>query len=150
VRREKRDAVFLVVFLTGREKAVDPRKPRLLAMVRVKDHRHTVKLGNLVYMLGTGDATSNRSLVVGVVKGLSGNELSASLGKGNHDGSSILGSSLHARIDGVGSDNVDSWDGISVLLGVVEEVDEGLASNDAGLDRSRELSESLWWQCEGK
>jgi hypothetical protein len=143
VRREKRNAILFVVFLACRKKTIDPRKPRLLAMISVKNYWNTVQLGNLVYVLGTCDASSDGGHVVGVVDRLSGNELSTSLGEGNHDWPSILGGSLHARIDRVGADNVDSGDSISVLLGVVKKVDKSLTSDNTGLDRSRELSESL-------
>ena len=80
--------------------------------------------------------------VVGVVGGLSGNELTATLGEGDHDGSSVLFSGFHAGVDGVGSDNVDSWDGKSVLLGVVKKVIEGLPVTTPGLTEAGSLEKA--------
>lgn len=112
-------------------------------MISVQNHRHAVQGGDLVHMLRSGDGSSNRGSVVGVVDRLSADELSASLGESDHDGSSVFGSGLHTCVDGVGSDDVDSGDGVSILLGVLEKIFESLTSHNPGLDRSRELGKSL-------
>jgi hypothetical protein len=109
----------------------------------VQNDGHVVKLGNFTDVLGTDNASSNGGLVLIVGKGLSSNELTSSLGEGDHDGSSVLGSGLHTGVNGVGSHDVDSRHGESNLLGVVEKVDEGLSGDDTRFDGSRELGESL-------
>jgi hypothetical protein len=143
VRREEGFAVFLVVLLVGLEQGVEPRQPSLLAMVSVKNNRDTVKSSDLADVLGGGDASSNGGRVVFVGKRLSGDELSTSLGESHHDGTTVLGSGFHTGVDGVRTNNIDTWDGISGLLGRVKEVRKGLASNNTRLNRGRELSESL-------
>ena len=55
----------------------------------------------------------------------------------------VLGGGLHTGIDGVGSNNVNSWDGKSFLLGVLKQVDESRTSHDTRLHRGGKLSESL-------
>ena len=112
-------------------------------MIGVKDNGHIVELGDFSHMLGSGDATSNGRRVILVTEGFSSNELTSTLGEGYHDGTSILGSSLHAGIDGVGTDNVDTWNGESLLLGMLEKINEGLTGHNTRLDGSRELGEGL-------
>lgn len=113
VRAEKRVALLGEVLLGGRKESIDPREPRLLAMVGVEYNRDIVKLGNLVNVLGSSNGSGDGGLVSIVGEGLSGNELSSSLGKGDHDGSSVLSGGLHAGVDAVGTNNVDSRDGVS-------------------------------------
>lgn len=96
-----------------------------------------------MHVFGTGNGSSNGGLVILVVNGLTADKLSTSLGECNHDGPAVFGSGFHARIDGVGSDNVHSWDGVALRLGVVEEVGEGLSGNNSRLDGGGKLSECL-------
>jgi hypothetical protein len=144
VRREKRLSIELVEFFVGLDKTIHPRQPGLLAMVSVKNDRDSVECGNFVHVLGGRDASCNGSLVVGVVSCLSGNELTASLGECDHDGTSVLLGGFHARVDGIGSDNIDSGNGKSLLLGVVKKVNKRLSGDNTRLDRRRQLCESLW------
>lgn len=141
VGREEWLTVFGEVLLVGIHKTVHPWQPGLLAMVGVENDRDPVKSSDLSNVKSSGNGSSDRGLVVAVVSGLSGDELSSSLGESHHDGSAVLLGSFHAGIDGVGSNNVDSGDGETGLLSVVKEIDEGLSSDDAGLDRSWELGE---------
>jgi hypothetical protein len=143
VRREKRLSGHLEVFLRGSKKSINPGQPSLLAVIGVKDDRNSVKLGNLVNVLGSSNGSGNRCLVVVIVDGLSSNELSTSLGEGDNDGSSVLGCGLHTCIDRVGSNNVDSWNGIPVGLGIVKKINKSLSGNNTRLDSSRKLGESL-------
>mmetsp|Transcript_25669 Transcript_25669/g.47830 ORF Transcript_25669/g.47830 Transcript_25669/m.47830 type:complete len:355 (+) Transcript_25669:483-1547(+) len=143
VGREKRLSVDLVVFLVGGNQTVHPWQPCLLAVVSVEDDRNTVKCGNFVHMLGGSNASSNGGLVIGVVGGLSGNELTTSLGESDHDGASILGSGFHTGVDRVCSDNIHSRNGKACLLGVVKKVDEGLSSDNTRLDGSGQLGKGL-------
>ena len=144
VRGEEGLAGRLVVLLGGGKEAVDPGKPRLLAMVGVEDDGDAVEGGDLVDVLGGGDGTGDGGAVVGVVEGLTGDELSATLGEGDHDGTAVLGGGLHAGVDGVGADDVDSGDGVALLLGGIEKVDEGRAGHNTGLDGSGKLGEGLF------
>ena len=143
VRREKGLAVLVVVLLVGGHEAVNPGQPGLLAVVRVQYNRDSVQLGDFTDMLGTSNASSNGGVVVFVGERLSSNELTATLGEGDHDGSTVLGSGFHTRIDRVGSNNVDSWNGPASLLGSSEKVDKSLTSDNTRLDRSGELGEGL-------
>lgn len=112
-------------------------------MIGVENDRDSVKSGDFVNMLGSRNTSGNGSLVIGVVSGLSGNEGTASLGEGDDDRSTVLLGGLHAGIDGGSSNNVDSRNGESNLLGVVEKVDKGLSGDNTRLDGSRQLGESL-------
>mmetsp|Transcript_9708 Transcript_9708/g.27207 ORF Transcript_9708/g.27207 Transcript_9708/m.27207 type:complete len:432 (-) Transcript_9708:11-1306(-) len=143
VRGEEGLAGLLEVLLGGGKEAVDPGKPGLLAMVGVEDDGDTVERGDLVDMLGGGNGTGDGGAVVGVVEGLAGDELSATLGEGDHDGTAVLGGGLHAGVDGVGADDVDSGDGPASVLGGIEKVDEGITGHDTGLDGGGKLGEGL-------
>jgi hypothetical protein len=114
-------------------------------MVCVENNRNTVKSSDLTNVKGSSNGPGNGCLVVTVVCFLTGDELSSSLGKGDHDGSTVLGSGLHAGIDRVGSNNVNSWNGETLFLGMIEEVDECLSSDDTRLDRGRKLGEDNLW-----
>jgi len=144
VRREEGYTVFLVVFLVGFDEGIEPGQPCLLAMVSVKDNWDTVQGGNLAYVLGGSDASSDRSRVVLVLQRLSGDELSTSLGESYHNGASVLRSGFHAGVDGVATDDIHTGDGITAFFGGGEEVGKGLSRNDTRFDRSRKLGEGLW------
>ena len=143
VRGEKRFTVFLVVFLVGCEKTVNPWQPGLLTVVSVKNNRDAVELGNFTDVLGSGNASSDGGIVVVVRKGLSGDELTSTLGESDHDRTSVLGGGFHTGVDGVASYNVDSRDGVTLFLGVLEKVNKSLTGDNTRLDRSRQLGESL-------
>jgi len=134
---------LLEVLLGGGKETVDPGKPGLLAMVGVEDDGDAVEGGDLTDVLGGGDGTGDGGNVVGVVEGLAGDELSATLGEGDHDGTAVLGGGLHAGVDGVGSNDIDSGDGVALLLGGIEKVDEGITGHDTGLDGGGKLGEGL-------
>ena len=135
VGREEGLSVLIKVLLVGGNKTIHPRQPSLLTVISVQNNGDSVKLSNLTNVEGTSNTSSDGGGIVGVVGGLSGNELSATLGEGDHDGASVLLGGFHAGVDGAGSNDVDSWDGISVLLGVAEEVLKSLSSDDTRLDR---------------
>mmetsp|Transcript_26770 Transcript_26770/g.56048 ORF Transcript_26770/g.56048 Transcript_26770/m.56048 type:complete len:442 (+) Transcript_26770:87-1412(+) len=143
VRRKEGFSVLFKVFLVGGNKTVHPWQPSLLAMVSVQNDGHTVKFGDLTHVKGSGDGSSNGGLIVGVVSGLSGNELTTSLGESDHDGSSVLGGGFHTGVDGVGSNNVDSGNGVSLGLGISQKIDKSSSSDNTRLDGSRKLGESL-------
>jgi len=109
----------------------------------MQNNRDSVKLGNLVNVLGSGNASSDGGLIVIVGKRLSSNKLASSLGKSDHDGTSVFGGGLHTGVDGVSSNNVDSWDGEPLLLGVLKKINEGLSRDDTRLDGSGELGKGL-------
>jgi len=77
------------VFLRGGEETIDPWKPGLLTVICVKDDGNTVECGNLVDVFGTRDGSGNGGLVSVVVDGLTADELSATLGEGDHDGTAV-------------------------------------------------------------
>lgn len=143
VGREEGFSVLFKVFFVGGEKTVNPRQPGLLAVISVEDNRDVVQFGDLTDVKGSGNASSNGGSIVSVVGGFSGNELTSSLGESDHDGSSVLGSGFHTGIDGVGSDDVDSWDGISLGLGIVQKINQSGSSDNTRLDGSRKLGEGL-------
>ena len=70
--------------------------------------------------------------------GLAREELAAAAAELDDHGAAELGGRLHARVDAARAHGVDGRDREALLLGVGEEVDEGLAGHDAGLDRRRQ------------
>ena len=112
-------------------------------MISVEDDRDSVKGSNFVDVLGGSNASGDGSLVIGVISGLSGDEETTSLGEGDDDRSSVLLGGFHAGVDGGSSNNVDSRDGESNFLSVVEKVDKSLSGDNTRLDGSRQLRESL-------
>mmetsp|Transcript_19029 Transcript_19029/g.48815 ORF Transcript_19029/g.48815 Transcript_19029/m.48815 type:complete len:310 (+) Transcript_19029:456-1385(+) len=142
VRGEERLAVLLEVLLVGLHQAIEPRQPRLLAVVRVQDHRHTVELRHGTHVQRTRDSAGNAGLVVTVVRGLASDELAAALGEGHHDGAAGLLRSLHARVDGAGAHDVHARDCEALLLGIAEQVHKRLASHDASLHGGRQVLEA--------
>jgi hypothetical protein len=130
------------VSLVGVHQRINPWQPSLLAMVGVKNDWDTVKGSDLMDVLGSRNGSSDGGLVISVVNGLSADELSTTLGESDHDWSTVLGGSFHAGVDGVSSNNVDTRDGELLLLGVIEEINKGLSSNNTSLDGSWELGES--------
>ena len=143
VRGEKRESLFSVEFSVGLDQTVHPWQPGLLAVISVEDDRNSVEGGNFVDVLGGGNASGNGGLVISVVGALSGDELTSSLGESDNNGSSVLLGGFHAGVDGGSSNNVDSGDGESNLLSVVEKVDKSLSGDNTRLDGSRQLRESL-------
>jgi hypothetical protein len=143
VRGEKRVSLFGVEFLVGLDQTIHPWQPSLLAVIGVENDRNSVKSGNFVDVLGGSDTSSDGSLVIGVVGGLSGNEETTSLGEGDDDGTTIFLGGFHAGIDGRSSNNVDSGDGETNLLGVIKKVNEGLSGDNTRLHRSRQFGKSL-------
>jgi len=112
-------------------------------MVGVEDDRDSVKSSDFVDVLCGGNSSGDGCGIIGIIGGLSGDEETTSLGEGDNDGSSVNLGGFHAGVDGGSSNNIDSWDGESGRLGVIEKVNEGLSGDNTRLDRSRELGESL-------
>jgi len=112
-------------------------------MVGVENDGNTVEFSDLVDVLGGSDASGNGSFVVGVISGLSGNEVATSLGESDNDWTTVFLGGFHACIDGRCSNNVDSGNGESFFLGVIEKIDEGLSGDNTRLDGGRQLSEGL-------
>lgn len=67
-------------------------------------------------LLGARNAARNGSPVVGVVYCLSCDELASTLREGHHDGAAILLGGLHAGVDAVAANNVDTRHGKPLFL----------------------------------
>mmetsp|Transcript_10119 Transcript_10119/g.33300 ORF Transcript_10119/g.33300 Transcript_10119/m.33300 type:complete len:502 (-) Transcript_10119:7-1512(-) len=143
VRREERLAVGLEVLLVRIHQAVEPRQPRALAVVRVKDHRHAVQLRHLAHVERAGDRARDAGGVVRVVRRLAGDELAAAARELDDHRAAVLGSRLEAGRDRARGHHVHRRDGVLVLLGVLQQVPERLARHDARLDRRRQRRDGL-------
>mmetsp|Transcript_15328 Transcript_15328/g.28928 ORF Transcript_15328/g.28928 Transcript_15328/m.28928 type:complete len:306 (+) Transcript_15328:496-1413(+) len=143
VRREQRLAVLLKVLLVGLHESIEPGQPGLLAVISVEDHRNAVELGDLAHMEGTSHSAGDAGSIISVVRGLTCNELATTTGEGDHDGSTSLLGCLHASIHRAAAHHVDSWNGELVLLGIVQQVHQSLASDNARLHGRWHLGESL-------
>ena len=139
MRREEGLAVLRKVVLVGLEQAVEPGQPVAHAVVRVEDDGHPVQLRELAHLERARDAARDGRLVrLARGHGLAREELAAAAGELDDHGAAELGGRLHARVDAARRHGVHGRDREALLLGVGEEVDEGLAGHDAGLDRRRQ------------
>lgn len=148
--REEWCTGFLVVLLVGSKNSVHPGQPGFLTVVGVKDDRDSVKSSNFMNVLGGSNDSGEAGRVISVVCGLSGNELTSSLGESHHNGPLVLFSGLHTGIDGVGSDNIDSWDGETSFLRGIEKINKSLTSDNTRLDGSWQLFECLGFESKKK
>lgn len=153
------------------KKAKEPRQPRLLAVVGVQDHGHSIQLGDLAHMKRTRHGARNAGGIIRVVSGLARQELATTLGEGDHHRATSLLGRLHASVHGAGAHHIHTGDGELVLLathgassakqqkqslsllkrppqnalllGVVQQIHQGLASDHSGLHRGGHLGEGL-------
>mmetsp|Transcript_8381 Transcript_8381/g.24160 ORF Transcript_8381/g.24160 Transcript_8381/m.24160 type:complete len:403 (+) Transcript_8381:469-1677(+) len=139
VGAEQRLAVLLEVLLIGVEKTIKPGKPGLLAVIRVQDHGHAVELGDGTHVKGAGHAASDGGSVHIITGGLASVELATTAGELHDHGTAELLGGLKAGRDGARGHHVHRGDGELVVLGVLEQVLEGLASHDTRLHGSGEL-----------
>lgn len=91
---EERLAVNLEVLLVGVEHAVEPREEFLGAVVSVQDDRNAVDGGDTADVVGTGDGTSDRGLLLVVGSTLTGEVGSTTVGDLEDDGALLVTSSL--------------------------------------------------------
>mmetsp|Transcript_55777 Transcript_55777/g.102241 ORF Transcript_55777/g.102241 Transcript_55777/m.102241 type:complete len:249 (-) Transcript_55777:23-769(-) len=122
VRGKQRFAMLLEVSFVGFQHTFEPRQPALLTVIGVKDHGHAVELCNLTHVQGTGNGASNCCSIICIVSSFAGNELTTTPGESDDDGTTVLLSSLHARVDGICTNDVRTWDRKLVLLCIVQQV----------------------------
>jgi len=84
-----------------------------------------------------------QAVLFGRRNGLASVELGATVGELDHDGGLELGGSLENLVDAGRAHAVDGWDCVVVVLGVLEQVLEGVTVDHAWLDRVRQLLEVL-------
>mmetsp|Transcript_39223 Transcript_39223/g.72825 ORF Transcript_39223/g.72825 Transcript_39223/m.72825 type:complete len:210 (+) Transcript_39223:496-1125(+) len=119
---KQRLSMFLEVSFVGLQHTLKPRQPALLAVICVKDHRDTIELCNLTHVHGTSNSAGNGCSIICIVSSFAGNELTTTPGESDDDGTTVLLSSLHARVDGICTNNVRTWDRKLVLLCIVQQV----------------------------
>lgn len=122
----------LVVGLVCVEHAVEPREELLGAVVRVEDDGDLVEVGDVANVLCDGDGTGNGGLLLVVGDTLSSDELGTTLRALDDDGRLCVHGCLERCVGGGGAGDVEGWDGESVLSGIVEDLVDVLASDDAG------------------
>mmetsp|Transcript_86876 Transcript_86876/g.137796 ORF Transcript_86876/g.137796 Transcript_86876/m.137796 type:complete len:403 (+) Transcript_86876:277-1485(+) len=135
--------ILLEIFLTGLNQTVEPWQPGLLAVVGVQDHWHAIQLGHLTHMERPCHGARDAGGVVRVVRCLASQELPAATAEGDHHGATGLLGGLHAGIHGGTANHVDARDGELVLLGVVQQVHQGLTGDHSRLHRGGHLGEDL-------
>mmetsp|Transcript_140083 Transcript_140083/g.243963 ORF Transcript_140083/g.243963 Transcript_140083/m.243963 type:complete len:224 (-) Transcript_140083:320-991(-) len=134
---KQRLSMFLEVSFVGLQHTLKPRQPALLAVICVKDHRDTIELCNLTHVQGTGNGASNCCSIICIVSSFAGNELTTTPGESDDDGTAVLLSSFHARIDRVRTNDVWTGDRKFVLLCILQQVHESWASHNTGFHRCR-------------
>jgi hypothetical protein len=143
-------AVELEVALVLIEHAIEPRQELLGAVVGVEDDRDTVSGGDAADVVGSGDGASNGGLLVSVAHTLTGEVGSTTLGDLQNDGAVLITGSFERSDNGGGGGDVLRWlvtphwdlltvrthdggDSELLLLGVLEETENIVADNNAGL-----------------
>mmetsp|Transcript_158103 Transcript_158103/g.288213 ORF Transcript_158103/g.288213 Transcript_158103/m.288213 type:complete len:239 (-) Transcript_158103:245-961(-) len=139
---KQRLSMFLEVSFVGLQHTLKPRQPALLAVICVKDHRDTIELCNLTHVHGTSNSAGNGCSIICIVSSFAGNELTTTPGESDDDGTTVLLSSLHARVDGICTNNVRTWDRKLVLLCIVQQVHQCWTGHNTRLHRGRHLCES--------
>ena len=128
-----------VVLLGLGEEAVDPREEGLGAVVGVQDHRHAVLRRQPAHVVRARHGAAHGRRVVGVVEALARVKLRAARRELDHDGRARLGGGLEAGVDARRRHAVHRGDRVPARLRVLEEVDDGLPGEHAGLHRRRQV-----------
>jgi hypothetical protein len=92
--------MLLEVLLVLVEHTIEPGQKLLGAMVSVEDNGNAISRGNGSNVVGSGDRTSNRSLLVLVVDALAGKEGRAALRALEDDGRVVIASSFESSYNG--------------------------------------------------
>mmetsp|Transcript_37551 Transcript_37551/g.79809 ORF Transcript_37551/g.79809 Transcript_37551/m.79809 type:complete len:256 (+) Transcript_37551:758-1525(+) len=141
VRGEEGLTVQLEVALVGVEHAVQPGEEGFRAMIRVKDHRHTVLFSHRPHVVRTRDGACDAGMKVGVVEALASVELRSTRGELNHDRRVELPSCLQASVDPRGGHTIHSRDRELLLFCPVKEILKSLPSDHSRVHAIRELRE---------
>jgi hypothetical protein len=88
----------MVVGLISLDHTIEPRKELLGTVIGVEDHRNAIVVGHRADVHGKGDGTSGAGVLV--FDGLSGHELSSSVGNLDHDGGVEFGGGFHDSVGG--------------------------------------------------
>ena len=129
VRRVQRSARLLEVLLIRLQAAVQPGQQLLGAVIRVKHHRHAVRSGHRVHVLGTHDRTHDGVALLSVgLQTLARDEGGTTVGELDDDGALHRRSSLETGVHRVRVGAVDGRNGESVLLGIAEQLHGLVAS----------------------
>ena len=99
-----------------------------------QDDRHAVLLRHRTHVEGARNGASDRSLEIGVVEALAGIELGAARRELNDDRRVQLARRLQARVDRRRGHAVDGRDGVALRFGIVQQINESIASHDTGVD----------------
>ena len=119
------------MLLAGREHPVNPGEELLGAMVGVENDRDAVGLRSRVDIVGSSDASEDRTELAFLADPLADEELGATVGELDHDGGVHLTRGGQRRVDGTGADAVDSREGKGICLGMVEKLLHLFAEEDA-------------------
>mmetsp|Transcript_35808 Transcript_35808/g.66704 ORF Transcript_35808/g.66704 Transcript_35808/m.66704 type:complete len:373 (+) Transcript_35808:485-1603(+) len=141
VRGEQRLAMELEISLIRFQEAIKPWKQTFCAVVRVQDDGDAVLFGNSTHVVRTRNSTSYGRMKLLVVQALPGIELRAARGELDHDRRVHLSGCLDAGVDGRGRHTVHCRNCVAVLLGMVQQVDQGLARHNSWVHRLWELRE---------
>mmetsp|Transcript_20053 Transcript_20053/g.33164 ORF Transcript_20053/g.33164 Transcript_20053/m.33164 type:complete len:312 (+) Transcript_20053:308-1243(+) len=135
-------SVLLEVSLVGLDHTIEPGKELLRAVIGVEDDGDAVVGGHLANVEGHGDGTSGSS--VGVLRGLASEIAPAAVGDLDHDGAVRLLTSLHDGIAGGGGGAVEGGDGISIVLGVLQKLEEVVSGDNSRGDVASSYHGCSW------
>mmetsp|Transcript_9587 Transcript_9587/g.21378 ORF Transcript_9587/g.21378 Transcript_9587/m.21378 type:complete len:253 (+) Transcript_9587:894-1652(+) len=108
-------------FLVKRQHAVEPGQKLLGAVVRVYEHGNPIGWSDRPHVVGPGDRSKHRCLLLLVVQGLPCEEARAPFRELNDDRPVDLTCGLEDGIHSAGGGTVDGWDGEALRLGEAEE-----------------------------
>ena len=120
VRTEQGLSRRFEVRLTGIKQAIDPREQLPCAMVGVQNHRNTVSLGHGVHVVRSSDGAEHRIFLVVQLQALAGIERGAAIGKLDDDRRIQVARCFQHSVDGIRSNDIDSWKRVAVGLCVFE------------------------------
>jgi len=132
VRREEGLPILFEVLLISGQHTIKPGKELLGAVIGVEDDGNAVVGGDGADVKGEGDGSGGAGVLV--FDGLSGHELGASVGNLDHDRGVEFGSGFHGGVGGGRTGAVEGGDGIAVILGVLQELGNIVASDNTNGD----------------
>ena len=120
VRAEQRLACGLEMCLTCVEQPIDPREQFACAVIGVQDDRHTVGLGHCVHVVGAGNGSEHRILLIVQLQALASIERSTSIRELDDDRRIQVTRCFQNSVDGIRSNDINGRKCVAVGLCIFE------------------------------
>lgn len=126
--------------------AIEPREKLLGAMVSVENDGNTVDGSNGADIVGSSNGAGDAGFLAVIGDALAGKEGGTALARLQDDRTLVIASGLQSSDDGRGRGHVDRGDGVVVVLGVLEKL-QNVVTDDA--DSTPRVSFAVWRQWSG-